>query len=427
MKSNVPLLLLIPLALALAACGQTPAPPSVSRAVEPASVSVRLRELALPTTVVAGQPDLVADDTGGLLLSWVEPQGAGHALRFAMLANGRWSAPRTIARGADWFVNWADTPHLAVTADGALWAHWLQKSAQDSYAYDVAMTRSGDGGQTWSTPVRVNDDGKAAEHGFVSMWPAANDALGVAWLDGRDAAGQDDAHAAHGEHDDGHGGAMTLRAATFDARLQRRDETRLDAMTCDCCQTDAAITARGPLLAFRDRTPDEIRDIAVSRLDRGAWSTPHVVHADDWKMPACPVNGPALAARGHDVVVAWYTAAGDVPAVKLAHSSDDGDRFAAPVTLDRGESVQGRVDVAVSADAVWVAWLREDAGGQSLQLAVYAPDLSRERQRLEVARLQGRGRGTGFPQLAVRDGGAVVVWSDVIDGKPHLRAAAIAP
>jgi hypothetical protein len=410
------------LSLALAACGPAPAPPSPRNAAAPQSPPLHLREIALPTTAVAAQPDLVADGQGGLLLSWVEPQGAGHSLRFATLANGSWSAPRTIAGGTDWFVNWADTPHVAVTADGALWAHWLQKSAQDSYAYDVAMTRSGDGGQTWSAPVRVNDDGKAAEHGFVSLWPAANDALGVAWLDGRDSAGED-AHAMHG----GHGGAMTLRTAVFDARLQRRDETRIDAMTCDCCQTDVALTARGPLLAFRDRTPEEIRDIAVSRLDQGAWSAPHTVHADDWKMPACPVNGPALAARDHDVLAAWYTAAGDVPAVKLAHSRDDGDRFAAPVTLDRGEAVQGRVDVALSTDAAWVLWLREDADGQSLQLAEYAPDLSRQRQRLEVARLQGRGRGTGFPQLALHDGGVVVVWTDVIGGKPQLHAAVVAP
>ena len=46
---------------------------------------------------------------------------------------------------------------------------------------------------------------------------------------------------------------------------------------------------------------------------------------------------------------------------------------------------------------------------------------------VEVARLQGRGRGTGFAQLAVHGDGAVVVWTDVVDGKPHLRAAAIAP
>ena len=140
----------------------------------------------LPITAPAAQPDLIATPEGRLLLSWVEPQPQGHALKFATFASTQWSAPQAIAAGADWFVNWADTPHLAVTEDGAVWAHWLQKSAQATYAYDVVMARSGDHGKTWSPPVLVNNDGKPAEHGFVSLWPATRDSLGVAWLDGRE-------------------------------------------------------------------------------------------------------------------------------------------------------------------------------------------------------------------------------------------------
>ncbi|HEU0305572.1 MAG TPA: sialidase family protein [Lysobacter sp.] len=409
--------------LLLAACNRDAAPSQPAAAV-PESPPVVARAWDLPVTVTAAQPDLVATPDGRLLLSWVEPQGEGHALVFATFEHGQWGTPQTIARGDDWFVNWADTPHLAATADGALWAHWLQKSAAATYAYDVAMTRSGDGGKTWTEPMLVNNDGKPVEHGFVSLWPASRDTLGVAWLDGRESAGNgDDAHGGHGAH----GGAMSLRTATFDARLQRHGEERLDAMTCDCCQTDVAMTARGPLLVFRDRTPEEIRDISVSRLQGDAWSTPRAVHADQWKMPACPVNGPAVAADGNGVVVGWYTAAGDVPTLKIAHSDDAGDHFAAPVTLDSGEAVQGRVDVALDADGAWVLWLREDAKGQSLQLARYAPDLSRELQRVEVARLQGRGRGTGFPQLALDGGRVHVVWTDVVDGKPQLRGAMLAP
>lgn len=406
--------------LVLAAC--SPRDPAGSTTSAPADPPLAAREWTLPVTATAAQPDLVATPDGRLLLSWVEPQTPGHVMKFARFDGAQWSAPQAIARGEDWFVNWADTPHLAATADGALWAHWLQKSADATYAYDVVMVRSDDQGAHWSAPVRVNNDGKAAEHGFVTMWPAARDALGIAWLDGREAAGGEDA----GGHD-GHGGAMTLRTATFDARLQRRSEQRLDAMTCDCCQTDVAVTARGPLLVFRDRTPDEIRDIAAARLQGEAWTAPRVVHADGWTMPACPVNGPTVAAHGDAVLVGWYTAAGDTPTVKLARSGDAGDRFAAPVVVDQGSAVQGRVDVALGDDAAWVLWLREDAAGQSLQLARYAADLSRELQRTEVARLQGRGRGTGFPQLVLHAGRVHVIWTDVIAGKPLLRGAVLAP
>ena len=424
MKPNLALALTA--ALLLAACQReaaTPTQPTAAAIPSNDSQPFTTQPWSLPVTAAAAQPDLITAPDGRLLLSWVEPQGDAHALKFATLTNGQWSAPRTIAQGNDWFVNWADIPHVAITEDGALWAHWLQKSAASTYAYDVVLVHSADGGTTWSKPVRVNDDGKAAEHGFVSLWPASRDTLGIAWLDGRESAGEE--HTGPRGHDAHASGAMTLRTAVFDAQLQRRDETRLDAMTCDCCQTDAAMTARGPLLVYRDRTPEEIRDIAVTRLENGAWTPPHAVHDDHWKMPACPVNGPSVSARGNDVLAGWYTAANDMPMLKLARSNDAGDSFDAPVTLDQGDAVQGRVHVAFDKDAAWALWLREDAHGQSLQLARYAPDLSRELQRIEVARLQGRGRGTGFPKLALENGAVHIAWTDIVDGKPKLVGATI--
>ena len=87
----------------------------------------------------------------------------------------------------------------------------------------------------------------------------------------------------------------------------------------------------------------------------------------------------------------------------------------------------GRVDVAFDGRQVVLAWLREDASGQSLQLARYTPDLSKQLQKLEVAKLQGRGRATGFPKVALRDGIAHLVWTDVVDGRPQLHGAVLAP
>lgn len=388
----------------------------------PAAAPLHATAWQLPAPDDAAQPDLVAAPDGTLLLSWIEPRGDGHALRFARHGNPGWSAPRTIAEGDDWFVNWADTPHLAVTADGALWAHWLRKSAAATYAYDVVLARSGDGGATWSAPHVVNRDGTPTEHGFVAMWPAGPSSLGIAWLDGRATAGGHGGHEGHGG-----GGMMTLRTARFDAALARHDETRLDASACDCCQTAAAATRAGHVVAYRDRTRDEIRDIAVVRHDGTDWQPPRIVHADGWRMPACPVNGPALAARGDTVVVAWYTAAGGVPRVRVAASKDGGASFGAPVEADSGDAVQGRLAVALDADGhgAWVTWLREDATGQSLRLARFDPATGVLDASMAAARVAGKGRGTGFPQIALAGDRAHLVWTDVLDGTPRLRGAVV--
>ncbi|MFS8136785.1 MAG: hypothetical protein ACMG50_01535, partial [Thermomonas sp.] len=262
-------------------------------------------------------------------------------------------------------------------------------------------------------------DGKAAEHGFAALWPEGQDSMGIAWLDGRaKEPAQDEAHEA--------AGSMQLRTLSFNQDLERGADVELDGKTCDCCQTDAALTTKGPLVVYRDRSDDEIRDIAVVRRNAGKWGAPVSVHADGWKIAGCPVNGPAIAASGNDAVVSWYSEAGDMPALRLARTTDAGDTFAAPVLVDSGKQVLGHVDVAVDAKQAWVSWLRDANGVQTLMLARYTPDLSRELQRMDVATLKGRGHATGTPKLVVNNTAAWLVWTDVIGGVAHLQGARVA-
>jgi hypothetical protein len=382
-----------------------------------------VRDWPLPAPAGSAQPDLVADARGRIWLSWIEAVEGGHQLRLARYdsARARWDATTTIARGSDWFVNWADTPHVIALGDGSLYAHWLRKSAQATYAYDVWMARSVDGGAHWSEPWRVNTDGTPTEHGFVALWLQARDRVGIAWLDGRHTGGGE--HAGH----DGHGGGMmSLRAAVY-AGGRRQQEWALDASTCDCCQTAAAMTADGPLVAYRDRTADEIRDIYVTRLSGSGWSAPARVHADQWRMPACPVNGPALAVRGREAWVAWYTMADGQPRARLARSADGGRRFSPPVELAAGPALQGRLVLAQHGPRLWAAWTMEDTQGQRLELQELGATDLRPRGRQVLARLEGRGRATGFAQLVATEAGLFAVWTDVREGRPRLRGARVMP
>ena len=369
------------------------------------AATLRARAWPLPVDAVTAQPNLDTDARGRVLLSWVEPTPGGHRLRYAHYDGTRFAAPRTAAEGARWFVNWADVPAVRSLDGEALAAFWLQKPAGPGQAYDLRLARSADG-EHWGAARTVHDDGARAEHGFAALWRWPGRSLAIAWLDGR-----------HGGGEAGHG-TMSLRGAVFDAALEKTQEWELDARTCDCCQTDVATTTRGPVLVYRDRSAEEIRDIVLARWDGGGWTPPQAVHADGWRMPGCPVNGPAVAARGHAVLVAWYTAAGEVPRVRLALSRDSGAHFAAPRDLDRGE-VSGRVDVLAHPDGGWWAsWLGQGQDGARLWLARFDAGLT-EIARAPVAALP-RGHGTGFPRLAAARDGVYVVWTDIRDGKPYL-------
>ncbi|MGH7476336.1 MAG: hypothetical protein ACRELD_08605 [Longimicrobiales bacterium] len=347
-----------------------------------------------PAGLGAGEPFL-SRASAGVLMSWLEPVEGGHALKFAILRDSVWSGPRLIAEGTNWFVNWADFPSIIELPDGSLAAHWLERSGRQPYAYDVRISFSADG-ESWTRPTMPHTDGTLTEHGFVSLFPWAG-RLGAVWLDGRETGG------GHG-----HAGAMTLRFGTLDRSGVVSDEALLDARVCDCCQTAVAQTSSGPVVAYRDRSADEIRDISVTRLVAGAWTPPQTVHADNWEIAACPVNGPAIAAAGERVAVAWFTGAQDSARVRLAFSDDAGATFGAPVRIDGGDPA-GRVDVLLLEDgSAVVSWLEHtDSGAEVRVRHVSRSGLG---DPVTVARSSGE-RASGFPRM-VRDGaGLVFAWT----------------
>jgi hypothetical protein len=355
--------------------------------------------LSLPSPAGAGaaEPHLTARAGGTLLMSWLE----GGSLRFASMKDGKWSVPRTIVEREDLLVNWADFPSIVDDGRGTLFAHWLQKTGKGSY--DVYVTSSSDDGKTWRKPLLVNKDRKQAEHGFVSFAPLAKGGVALAWLDGRDSASE---HGGHGHH----GGSMTLRYTELDSSLKTNAESVLDARVCDCCNTGMTMTANGPVIAYRDRSAEEIRDIAAIRLVNGKWSNPSRVHPDNWKIPGCPVNGPQLDARGSNVAAAWFTAADDKPRVQVAFSKDAAATFGKPVRVDSGNAV-GRVDVLMldnaSALVTWIEGAPDDAGIYARR--VYADGRADAPVKLAAT---SSARGSGFPRAALVGTTAYFAWTD---------------
>jgi hypothetical protein len=363
----------------------------------------------------SAQPHLVST-VRGPLLSWIERDGPKATLRFAERTPSGWSAPRDIASGTDWFVNWADVPSVIRLAGGDLAAHWLQKSGADTYAYDVRLAYSRDDGKTWSRSFLPHSDGTRTEHGFASLIQMPGTGLGLAWLDGRAMKGGG-SHDAHGSE----AGAMSVRFAAFGRDWKQTSEMPVDLRVCECCPTSAAVTSDGPIVAYRNRSDEGVRDIVVSRLENGKWSEPKAVHADGWKIEACPVNGPMLSARGRDVVVAWVTGEGDQPRAYLAFSKDAGRSFAAPIRLDDAGSL-GRVDVELMADGGAVAsWI--EFAGQKAHFRVRRIDRSGAKSpALTVSALAG-GRASGYPRIAAHGNDVVFAWTEAADGRSQVRTA----
>lgn len=350
---------------------------------------------------------------GRLVVTWLERDGDQHALKFSVLDEAGFGPTRTIARGDGWFANWADTPALFVLPNGDWVAHWLVKSGASTYAYDVVTARSSDGGATWTTPVSPHLDGTQTEHGFVSYFAESDSRAGIVWLDGRRMASE------------GNEGAMTLRTAAVGPDGRVSDGTLLDERVCDCCQTASAMTPEGPLVVYRDRSEDEIRDHYVVRRTDEGWGEPRRLYADNWRIGGCPVNGPALVADGERVAAAWFTMPEGVPRVRLAVSADSGASFDLIGELGEGTAL-GRVDVALSGRGIIVSWVDEVERSGALVLSAYDWGGKRLWQR----RIEGldAGRASGFPRLDIERGcQPVVAWTGKADGERRVRIARVGP
>jgi hypothetical protein len=295
-------------------------------------------------------------------------------------------------------VNAADVPLVQPLANRTLVAQWV-RARPGSEALDVRVSWSANGGRAWSPPVTPHHDGTATEHGFAAIFPAAGH-FGMIWLDGR-APNKD----------------VALMATSFAPEGRQAAEVVVDPRACECCQTSAAITADGPIVAYRDRSAGEVRDIAVARLTGGRWSAPTAVHADGWKISGCPVNGPAIAATGRDVAVAWFTVQEGKGRVLAAFSRDAGRTFSPPTRVD-DEAGLGRVQIALlPGGSAAVSWIES---GATTGRQVKVRRVSRDGKRGAAARVAD-GSGSQYPRMVSRPGELIFAWAEDTRGTTRVQ------
>ncbi len=368
--------------------------------------------LSSPSGLNSAEPFLFTDANRIAYLSWVEKKGDSAIFKYSQLRGNQWADPVVIASGNTWFVNWADYP--MITANGnQLVAHFLDKSGESTYAYDIKLTTSDDNGKHWSTPKVLNDDMKKAEHGFVTLLPYGDNFF-VTWLDGRNTV-MEGMEAM--DHDDGHHGSMSLRAAIIDPKGNKVSEWELDNKTCDCCQTSAAITTNGPVVVYRDRSDEEIRDMSIVRLINDQWTKPVSIHNDQWKIAGCPVNGPRVVANANNLAAIWFTATNDTSKVNVIFSSDGGATFGQPIRVDNGATI-GRVGIVLLDDnSVFVSWME----GTLIKAARIQSNGTND-ESITVASTSDA-RSSGFPQMTKSGNQLIFAWTD--DKERNIKTAIV--
>ena len=355
------------------------------------------------------QPSLVSGE-GSLSLSWISSnEGNKSTLNFSQLKEGKWTNTQTMATGSNWFVNWADFPAHAIN-ENLILSSYLKKSDSGTYTYDVILSLQKLSGEKVKEDFLLNTDGVKAEHGFVSIIPNHNQGFFITWLDGRNTVDKDL---------DGYHKPMTIRFAEITNKGDIIDESELDSATCDCCQTSIAVTNKGPVVVYRDRSDKEVRDIYIARKINGIWGVPTPIHNDGWEINGCPVNGPKVASNSNNLAISWFTVSNEKPTVNLSFSKSNGASFGTLIKINDDDAI-GRVDVAfLNPQEVLVSYIEGDDVGTYLRIKKVSID-GKVSAPITISKIDG-GRNSGVPQLEILDNEAFIVWTVFEGNKNQLK------
>lgn len=359
--------------------------------------------LANPAGAGSQQPNWSVAPDGAAVFSWIEPSpGGSFALRYAVRHGATWSPATTIAANRHFFHHPAEMPEVIALPGGHWFAHWVEAPGGDSDAEYVYVSSSTDGTH-WTMPLQAHKDHSPVQHGLASMIANPDGGGSIFWLE-----------ALKGED-----APVALKRTIVDASGKEVREEQIQPDVCGCCPTAVAKTSKGLLLAFRAHTQEDIRDIAVTRLENGKWTTPKIVNADNWKINACPTNAAAVQAKGDHVAVAWFTGAQNMPRDLIAFSDDSGSSFGKPVTLSTGHAF-GYTAMALDEDGgAIVSWLEQSPeGARVLVRRVTAAGATGPI--VEVAK--GGKMALGYPKLFHNGSETFIAWGS----SKHVETASLA-
>ena len=326
-------------------------------------------------------------------LSWIERNTDGEArLQMATWNGSEFDEIRLIAKSKGMFANWADIPSLVEAPSGDLYAHWLNRIGNETYAYGIQIERSIDHGKSWQSLGWLHNDTSTTEHGFVSLIPE-NRHVRAFWLDGRQMKKPT--------------GKMMLRTAILDGN-EIKSENMIDDDVCTCCPTGAIQLPGGSAVVYRDRLPQEIRDISLVHLKNDAWSKPSRIQNDNWVMPGCPVNGPSIATNGNIIAVSRFTVIKNKAKIILRLFKDGQAESGKEITLDENIPV-GRCTTVCSKDAVYNIWIGVDKKQTVLRMAEVS--LSGKIKRKITLVPIDKDRSSGMPRAIFSNNYLWVSWT----------------
>jgi hypothetical protein len=254
--------------------------------------------------------------------------------------------PLPLDPGAD------DRPQIVVDRRGRIIVAYATRD--DAYNGEVFVTRSNDGGATFSEPRKLTEGSPSQR--FEALALDQDGHLFAVWIDKRNAA---EAR----KQGSGYAGAALAFAWDNEANAAFAPAQIARDHTCECCRIGLGFAGpRRPVVLFRNIFEGSVRDHAVISFADPATPGPvQRVSIDDWVTDVCPHDGPSLAvgAEGSYHAV-WSTAGRARQGVFYARSVDGGKTFSEPLQLGAKDRQISRPFTLADGSAVYLVWKEFD-------------------------------------------------------------------
>lgn len=292
-------------------------------------------------------------------------------------------------------------PAIAVARDGTVLLSWTQSLPQ-KYSGNIRFARSTDGGQRFSKPITLNDDGRITSHRFNSLAIDGAGKVAVLWLDGRD-------RDAVKEKGGTFAGVSVYVARSADNGAHFDANRRLTEHTCECCRTALAWTTDGPVALWRNLYDTNTRDFALGNLDSGKV---HRATDDDWRIDACPHHGGGLAVDGAGALhLVWFTQGQKRQGLFYKRVANGVE--SQPIPIGSPAAQAGHGTVAAAGNTVLISW-REFDGRVYVAQVMHSTDGGATWSAPQ--RLAESSGAADYP-LPLTDGKrAMVVWNSASEG-----------
>lgn len=353
------------------------------------------------------------DSQGGI---WIVHKQVEDAAQFLVLQKSddggtTWSAPRRIQREPEAIsAEGENRPKLAFGGKGELYISYTKPLAKP-FTGDIRFIRSLDGGRTFAPPITVHANRDVITHRFDAMMVDPQGRIYIAWIDKRDVEA-----ARTGKQD--YTGAAIYYAVSDDHGATFRGDFKLADHSCECCRIALSLTPDGKVMAlWRHVFEPNVRDHAMAQLTpTGVVSAPQRATFDDWRIDACPHQGPALAfAANGSRHQTWFALKGDEGGVFYA-SAAPGAQLGTPIKL--GSDQADHAVIAIDGKTVVLAWRQFDGKVTAIRSKV-SHDGGVSWHERELARTT---QASDHPQLLNARKGIILAWRTQGEG---MRIVAI--